>query len=252
MAKSSKKPKPKKPNGAQPKRRTVILPKLRPLPIEFTEREIRLILKSLPDETPPEKLQWMAEYLPNWAKHRLPAISGFVSPRLTGEPRNQIVAAHKAGVVLWKRLAGLGRKAREEICRSLVPSPPGGRSSDNSLAVGNGLYEEFTDRLHRLLVVLEGEGTPTRGHPQDLLPMLIIVDLAPTFYQATGLRPARAIDRTTPDFEPEETGPFYEFMAAVWPVLFGSDDGLSSNFRKWSIVAKDDEEEEEEEEEGTG
>jgi hypothetical protein len=70
----AKREKPKKPNVAQPKRRTVILPKLRPLPIEFTEREIRLILKSLPDETAPEKLQWMAEYLPHWVKHKLPFI----------------------------------------------------------------------------------------------------------------------------------------------------------------------------------
>jgi hypothetical protein len=192
----AKREKPKKPNVAQPKRRTVILPKLRPLPIEFTEREIRLILKSLPDETAPEKLQWMAEYLPHWVKHKLPFIVQFDSPPLTGEPRKQVVDAHKAGVELWKRLAGLGPKAREAICRSLVRSPPGGRNSGDTLAVGNGLYEEFTDRLHSLLIALEFMPKQSRSHPRSLLPWLIIVDLAPTFYQVTGLMPARAIDRT--------------------------------------------------------
>jgi hypothetical protein len=166
---------------------------------------------------------------------------------LTGEPRKQVVDAHKAGVELWKRLAGLGPKAREAICRSLVRSPPGGRNSDDTLAVGNGLYEEFTDRLHSLLIALEFMPKQSRSHPRSLLPWLIIVDLAPTFYQVTGLMPARAIDRTKADFEPEETGPFYEFIAAIWPVLFGSDDGLSSNFRKWAIFENEEDDEREEE-----
>ena len=77
-----------------------------------------------------------------------------------------------------------------------------------------------------------------RGNKFVLAPVVMLMQLQQLFEAATGLPAARQIDRTRGGDEPYETGPFYEFVAAVWPPVFGSDNGLSSALRKWDSFLK--------------
>ena len=49
-----------------------------------------------------------------------------------------------------------------------------------------------------------------------------------------GIDATRRVDRITG----EDEGLFYRFAAAVWPVVFGSADGLSSALKGWAAARK--------------
>jgi hypothetical protein len=230
MAKSSRNPKPE-----------------RPIP-QFTEREIGLILKSFPAGTDPERLQKLAEHLPAWAKGELPILFRLPGRELTGEPRTQVLGVLRSAADLWKRLAALDPAARQAIFSALVPRPEERElrgfwwAKDETHSAGEALFDEVIDRLDKLIRALdrvpkhEGPGRRT-----NIMPLILIEHLAEMFEYVTGLKPARAIDRAPDEYAPYETGSFYDFLAAVWPVIFDSDAGLSSAFKKWAMVFKDTE-----------
>ena len=56
-------------------------------------------------------------------------------------------------------------------------------------------------------------------------------DIATIFQWVTGTEASRSVDRA----DGKESGPFWEFASAVWPVVFGKgDDGLSSAMHNWA------------------
>jgi hypothetical protein len=68
-----------------------------------------------------------------------------------------------------------------------------------------------------------------KGRPTNFSASLIIRDLAAIFEWVTGERASRRVDRI--DAKPE--GPFWDFAAAIWPVIFGADlHGLEAAIKK--------------------
>jgi hypothetical protein len=216
-----------------------------PKEAEFTPRVIALILKSFHADTDPERLQWLAEYLPAWAKHDLPILFHLREYGLTGAPRHQVLNVVELAVKLQKELAALDPRARIAIIRTLpprpTPYPPLWWATDEALSAGQLLFEQIVDCLDKL--IRASDGVPKqeqRGRPIDLLPISILDHLASMFEYVTGLKARRQIDRAPGEYEPYETGPFYEFAAAVWPVIFGSGDlGLPSALKKWAAVFRE-------------
>jgi hypothetical protein len=72
---------------------------------------------------------------------------------------------------------------------------------------------------------------PKKGPARNDVPYLVLLDLAAIFEWLTGRKAPRAWFKRGPEEEPLL---FHEFAAAVWPVLFDSDDGLSNAVRTWN------------------
>jgi hypothetical protein len=72
-----------------------------------------------------------------------------------------------------------------------------------------------------------------KGPARNDVPYLVLLDLAAIFEWLTGRKSARAWFKSGLE---EEQPPFHAFAAAVWPVLFCSDDGLSNAMRSWNLA----------------
>jgi hypothetical protein len=71
--------------------------------------------------------------------------------------------------------------------------------------------------------------------PPTVIAYLVIKDVAAIFEWCTGLEATRQVDRISH----EETGPFYRFAAAIWPIVFGKgDDGLPAAIRRFATYRK--------------
>jgi hypothetical protein len=58
-----------------------------------------------------------------------------------------------------------------------------------------------------------------------------MLDAAAIFEWLTKLKAARVVDRASGD----EVGPFWRFLEAVWPVVFGKgDEGLRAAMKNWA------------------
>jgi hypothetical protein len=73
----------------------------------------------------------------------------------------------------------------------------------------------------------------SRGQPRNVATYLVIRDIADIFEWATKQKAARVVR------EDEEAGPFYDFAAAVWPVVFRKgDEGLPAALKNWALARK--------------
>jgi hypothetical protein len=71
-----------------------------------------------------------------------------------------------------------------------------------------------------------------RGGPRNLAAYLVLQDAAAIFEWFSGRRAARGVDR----IDGTETGPFFRFASALWPVVFGKGAaGLSAALKNWAL-----------------
>jgi hypothetical protein len=71
-----------------------------------------------------------------------------------------------------------------------------------------------------------------RGGPRNLAAYLVLQDAAAIFEWLTGLKASRGVDR----IHGTETGPFHRFVSTVWPVVFGTQAGLSAAMKNWALA----------------
>src|SRR4051794_9680073 len=80
--------------------------------IEFTDREIELILNCLPPETSPEGRQRLEKDLRGWPKKFLPIYYDIKAPRPNKQHRKQAAAVESAAAALYRALAALAPEMR--------------------------------------------------------------------------------------------------------------------------------------------
>jgi hypothetical protein len=85
--------------------------------------------------------------------------------------------------------------------------------------------------LSALTVAAASTWKAGQKRPATVIAYLIVKDIAAIFEWCTGLEATRQVDRISH----EETGPFYPFAAAIWPVIFGKgDDGLPAAIKNFA------------------
>ena len=211
---------------------------------EFSEHVIGLIIKALPADTDPEQRRWLEEYLPDWAKHRLPIILRVREYELAGALSQQVLAVRKSALELREAIEAFDPVARRAIIVNLPPRPkelsPLWWATDEWVASGQPLLDQLIDLVSRLI---DGVGRIKKhegpGRRANIMPIILVGELAMIFESVTGKKARREIDRTADKNEPYETGPFHEFVFAFWPVIFRSDAGLPSALKKWASVFKE-------------
>ena len=68
-----------------------------------------------------------------------------------------------------------------------------------------------------------------RGRPPNIPAYLVLLDAVQIFEWYTGLKATREIDRSSGN----DTGTFWEFTSTLWPIVFGSIEGLSNTRKNW-------------------
>jgi hypothetical protein len=69
------------------------------------------------------------------------------------------------------------------------------------------------------------------GQPRNKAAYLVLLDLAAIFKRLTGLKPEREVSR----IDSRETGAFYCFCEAVWPLVFDCGvGGLAAAMKNWA------------------
>ena len=63
---------------------------------------------------------------------------------------------------------------------------------------------------------------------------LVLLDLAAIFEWATGQTAGRRVRTDVWEEAGKEYGPFYDLARVVWPMIFGSEKGLSNALRTWA------------------
>ncbi|HLY47219.1 MAG TPA: hypothetical protein VKQ73_16690 [Stellaceae bacterium] len=231
---------------------------------EFTDRQIRLISQSLPAETDPERRQQLEETLRDWGKRNVPIFLLYLELRLETKHRRKATAVAKHSAALAKAIAVLDPVTRKRIGMMLA-KPDGERRSwwwlnEEVISTGLRRFHQFFDSLtelhHAAVDVAEGgaiqevkggeeakEGGVTNrrrkmaGRHREIMSTFLLNDLSDMCELATGLKATRRVDREAPEGGPYDVGPFYEFSAAIWPVVFRNGDaGLSAALKNWAMA----------------
>src|SRR5262249_31401370 len=88
---------------------------------------------------------------------------------------------------------------------------------------------DFLNNLAAATTKLMEKKPPSRGSP-NIRAYLVMMDLAAIFEWLTERKATRQVDR----IHRKETGPFWQFRAAVWPLVFGEGvSGLPAAIRRW-------------------
>jgi hypothetical protein len=207
-------------------------------PPNVTDRHLGLIIDSLPGMVDARRRKLLRPILRDWYCTEL-------REYLSEEPR----AIIRQRV---KRLEAVGRRA-DELLRALEAIEKAddrfwivsemARANDPYLSQSeldrqNDRFDEVREFLRSIALAAKTSTAiwkKSRGGPRNLTAYLVMLDAAAIFEWATGIKPTRRVDRITGC----ETGPFFTFAAAVWPVAFGrADDGLPAAMKNWAIGHK--------------
>jgi hypothetical protein len=206
-----------------------------PSPIEFTDRDIRLIVHSLPRDVDQKRVEMLPFLLREWAQVDLRwHFVGTPLPVLARQRKGMAKIAKQAALLIeaLDALDGFGRWKLVELVGVVEGLAEGAifRNEANKRKV-----EEWR-RLTTTIATAAGlpQPKPRKGQPRNEVAALVLMDLAALFGYVTGKRPARDVPRTGEDAH-KESGPFLEFARAVWPVIFQKGDfGLLSQLREWA------------------
>lgn len=205
--------------------------RLRVQPI-ITSDQIRSILEALPSQTPDAQIKKLPEVLKRWYQTELIEHVGF-GPN--SEDENLLDKANKlirsANEIKSLILMPHGNKIRDIIANKKWELAGMNPSREDLIA-----YDAQLDNLIKLLSEIETalqeyalKHKRVRGRPRNMVPVLIMMDIAELYGWATGNSPSRQYDspRST------ETGPFYHFASTIWKIIFGNKIGLQSALKSW-------------------
>jgi hypothetical protein len=148
--------------------------------------------------------------------------------------RMEAVEDHARG--LLQALEALDDRDRAAIASQMLPrdfwlSPKGG----GIIRGLTHLIREENSFLTKLAAAAPTAWKQGRGRPVNMTAHLVIRDAASIFEWLAKMEATRQVSRVTH----QETGPFWRFLAGIWPVVFGKgDDGLSAALKNWAKYRK--------------
>ena len=218
----------------------------------FDKRAVDQILASLPPGIDPRRLDLLPRLLNHWSFSDL-------REHLSREPRatvrrryDQLTKTRKCANDLRDALGALDQHGRSWIAlemareggdrfsivegETLAQMQEWHRLQSEKLAEIDerlGLEDDFLLKLGTAIQRLVEQGKQGAGHPRNVRAYLVMLDLAAIFEWLTDRKATRVVDRD----HGNETGPFWHFAAAVWPLVFGHGcDGLKSAMKNWEAL----------------
>jgi hypothetical protein len=202
----------------------------------FTARDVTLIASSLPEAADPRRRELLPQVLCDWSDNDLREHVG-TGKRVAPERRKRVAAIGTCARDLLRALDEADQIDRAGIAGEMVRS-----AGQDSLIAGWTEISELMQRLeeevsflNRLAEAADQTWKYGRGGPRNITAYLVMQDAAAIFEWVTIREPTREVDRDSH----AEIGPFWKFLAAIWPVVFGSDDdGLSAAMKNWACLSK--------------
>jgi hypothetical protein len=205
--------------------------------VEFTDRDVRLIILSLAGQIDARGRELLPMVLREWAATDL-------QEHLAREPKESIAqriehleSIARAYADAADLLESLDERGLIGLKLTMTNSPGAVASEGERFDEASGVIQREPDRLRQIAVAARGASKiwrRARGRPRNLVGNWILLDLAEIYEWLVGQEASRRTNRE----EGVDTGPFWDFASAVWPIVFGSDDGLSHGLKSWASYRK--------------
>jgi hypothetical protein len=204
-------------------------------PLTFTDADVESVIGALSVEASPHRLSLLPQVLREWAEVDLSEHAFMEALRAS--------APHQAN-----RFQKVARKSKEllnaidaviEVAELGLIASELGRASESipmreryaHFSQKLREHRDFLNHLQAAAESLQNRLKKGRGQPRNTVAYLVLLDLAAIFRWLTRTKPKREVDR----IEGFETGAFYAFCTAVWPLVFKSEtSGLPAAMKNWA------------------
>ena len=208
----------------------------------FSEHAVELIRASLPGGIDQRRLDLLPLILDEWSRTDL---RGHLSRESRATVRERYDQLSKIGMRandLQQALEAIDQRGKSWIAQEIgreEGTPLFSVSRERVAEMKERLKDEddFLRKLAAATARLIDELDESLGgrRPRNICAYLVIVDLAAIFEWLTGRKATREVDRDLG----KDTGPFWDFAAAVWPHVFGKGRyGLSAAMKNWEKEKK--------------
>ena len=198
----------------------------------FSEDAVERIKASLPAGSDQRRLDLLPLILAEWSVHYLPE---HLSRESCGTVRKRFASLLKLGKranELRQALDETDPRARTWIALEMAREQGSSSSLEKVAEIEERLTQEsdFHNNLAAATTKLTEEKPPSLGS-RNIRAYLVMMDLAAIFEWLTYRKATREVDRICG----KETGPFWDFVATVWPSVFGKGlSGLPSAIKNWA------------------
>jgi hypothetical protein len=204
----------------------------------FSDRDIALILKSLPDDLDARRLKLFPNILIEWAETDLKNYLDTLTTKQRNDRVKRMKAITSSATKLIKALDAIADHDDEFCIMREIIATAGLRLSATQLVMSQNQFEEMRHYLRKLSaasVAAEQLWRQSRGQPRNNAASLVLMDIAAIYEWLTGRKASRQVIRGYR----ADTGPFWKFAAAIWPPVFGSGrEGLSAAIKNWASARK--------------
>jgi hypothetical protein len=202
---------------------------------KFTDEDIELVLKSVPNVVDQQRQKLLAKILREWSHIELP-------DHLLLEPRS-IARNRITGIQAVEERASdflNALDALDEIGRNVIVDQIIRHQKPNSADAKFSRAKQELELVHNFLKRLSSvPSRPIRNlPPRNYAAFFVISDIAEIFEWLTGLKATRRVDREAEGGK-QDTGPFWDFAKTIWPLVFRNGTyGLSAAMKNWAAARK--------------
>lgn len=210
----------------------------------LTKSQVDALVTALPGCTDAHKRSLLPRILREWSRIDLEGHLRRRTPKQMEATRRQTDKVANRARELARALSQVDRHGRFAIASRLLDMEAGSRADRLS-------YEERWDAAHRLseepkrLDLLAKAATkassdfvPLPARQYTLIRYLVLLDLTAIYEWATRQRAGRRVKTDIGDDAGMTYGPFWDFAAAAWPIIFGAVRGLDNALKTWATARK--------------
>jgi len=210
----------------------------------FTTDQIEQLIAALPGCTEEHKLQLVPNILAEWGRIDVEEYLSRPPPQQVRMERKLLEELASCADELAQAMSSLEPGLRVAVAYHLakgeVSSEVGTETAaawHNRICDADRRLEEAPARLKRLAAAVTETAAlwgPPRLRHRSVTRYLILKDLAAIFEFATEQWSGRRVHTDPHDDAGQDYGPFWDFASAVWPMIFGSRNGLSYAVKFWA------------------
>ena len=208
-------------------------------PLSFTTKQLEQIKRALPDDANPHRLTLLPDILIEWERHDL---QEYVSSRETRESIRQTSKRYQELITAATKLSSAidaAIKSSEHILIALQLGEFDGTvpMRDRRAHYTDKILEhrEFLRDLIAASSSISKRSQSGPGRPPNNIAYVALLDIAAIFEWVTLRKASRLVDPV----RGVETGLFYLFASAIWPlILQRADDGLPAAIKKWASARR--------------
>ena len=206
--------------------------------VDFSDEDVGRIVAALPQSAKKDRLEALGYILRDWGCNDLPDhLSRATLPSKWAKSSKALRKVEKLAKELRGAIKKLDEYTRTRMTLALASGDP-----HKFPSIGRDEKAQVQHRLDEGLNFLNAisslASNSKSGRPRNITNYLVILDAAAIYEWLTDRKATRVVDRATH----KETGPFWRFLSALWPTIFGNDThGLQAGMQSWYAARKHNE-----------